>query len=301
MGSTIHPNTEMIFGKAEKPEREIKLRGSGAALAVMLVLAGALVFCGALLFLVSDSDAHTVGFFMLGAAVICAIAAPFVSAPKITLLPEGFRLKKLGREEEIPYTDAVWFETQGVEKVTLYLADRKVEYVGKDHLALMGALRGWGVPGIDPDDMLPGGLGEKRYAGRKTAAIALMAAAAVIWAELLIPGIPGEAVWILSIFFAALTITFGVIAFCMLRQKVELYEDGFYLTSAVGGRKFFRYDEIVGRVVKKQAASQYGGTLITVTLVSRDGRKAKIPHALLCPELLELADYDSLRFMDGEI
>ena len=46
-------------------------------------------------------------------------------------------------------------------------------------------------------------------------------------------------------------------------------------------------------------ASQYGGELYNVTLYSSDGRKAVVQHALLCPELLELAGFDGLPFKDG--
>ena len=299
MNSFLHLNIDGIFGRAEKPEGERSIRRSNAVVAILLVLAGIILAAGFIALAVSDPDAHIAGWFCLGSAAVLALCSPLAASPRMTLVPEGLRIKRMGSEEEYSWADISWFETQGVDKVTIHTKDRKYEYYGKDWQLLIGAMRAADVRGFDPDDEVPGGLGVKRVAGAKTSAVALLIVSVLFWAEFLIPGIPEEAVIMLSIFFGILSLTFITIAVCLLRQKVELFEDGFYLTKAIGPKKYFRYDEIAGRTVKKQMAGQYGGELYNVTLYSSDGRKAVVQHALLCPELLELAGFDGLPFKDG--
>lgn len=298
MNSFLHLNTDGIFGRAEKPSGEQRIRSSNAFTVIFLVLAAVLAAVSIIAFASKEPDGAIAGWMCLGAAILMAVIAPFAASPKITLLPEGLRIRRLGNEEDYSWEDVAWFETQGVEKVTLHMRDRKYEYMGKDWQILMGALRAGDVRGFDPDDSVPGGLGVKRLAAGKSGAAALLIVSVALWAEFLIPSIPREVVIVLSVFFGAFSLLFIFLAVSMLRQKTEFYEDGFYLTKAIGGRKFFRYDEFSGRTVKTQNASQYGGKLITVTLFTADGRKAVIQHALLCPELLELVGFDSLPFMD---
>ena len=302
--SGIRMNVDDIFGRKEFPHGELRLRRSKAVPVVLTMSAVMLAVMAAGVYF-STIDGRGAAVLTLSACAILTALLAFLSrGADVTLTREGINVKK-GREETFcDYKDVRWYEYGGADSATVYMNDGKFDYRGRDILPLLGALRAANVPSYDPDDpdMGPECVAVKHIAGRRTAVIALLVVAALIWAFLFVPGLDRDSLTALVCVMAPCSLLLAVVAVLMWRQKIVMFEDCFTVRKAIGRSREYSYDGFAARSVQKNKSKYNYGSFdmasYNVTLYTNEGRKLVLQNALLMPELLERVGFDRLPFKD---
>lgn len=299
----VYMNIADLFGSKELPQGELRLRRSKAVVTVLVICAISMVIMGVIAFM-SGGEGKIAAYMLAACAVILVICAIFARGSAVTISDEGIRTKRGGEETLCPYSDVIWYEFNTGDTVVMHFDDCNKVYRGPDCRLLTGALRASGVPSFDPDDteLGPECRGVKHIAGRKTAVAALLCTAALMWAMLLVPGLEGEAKTVVLITCAFSSILLAAVAYCLWRQKIELYDDSFRIRKAFGGFKEFGYDDFASRAVIKVRSNSNTGSLdmvlYNVVLYTNEGRRLEVQNSLLIPELLERVGFDYLPYRD---
>lgn len=300
-GSKIYPTMAGLFGEKRLPEQETLLRRNRTERVALLAAAAVFALAAVVMFLMLDDDRLLSVGIMIGCAVLMLAIGLVLGARKLAVSPEGLVIKKRGEDNVIPYDQIEYYECTYMNAAVLHADGRRIDYRGEDAPLLIGALRAAGVPSYDPMDAEadPDCIAVKHISDRKPAVITLLAMAALWWLFFLIPEVREEAFLPMLIVFGVCSLIFVLLAVMLLRQKVTLYRDCFYVTKAFGREKRYDYDcfesKSVKRVYTRYSYASADSYPYSVVLRTREGKKLTLQSALIMPELLERIGFDGLR------